>query len=167
MYFLMGEYDRSERDSRRALSLNNNLHYVRLNLGLNSLVQGKHRESFESYYEVIVRNPPAEVYLGGITDLREILRDNPGRYPFAYLMMGVLALKNGDISTAREALTRFRAGPSQGNYWSRLAERLVEPLDMAGLAREPWSGSPSPVPPPSPCAGSFSRATPPGPKASP
>jgi hypothetical protein len=82
-----------------------------------------------------VRNPPSDVYLGGITDLREIVRDNPGRYPFAYLMVGVLALKKGDLSTAREALTRYQVGPSQGNYWGRLAERLVEQMDMAGLER--------------------------------
>lgn len=135
MYFLMGDYDRAERYSKRALSMNNNLHYVRLNLGLNYLVQRKNRESFESYYEVILRNPPADVYLGGITDLREIIRDNSSRYPFAYLMIGVLALKQGELSMAHDALVRFQAGPRQGNYWHRLADGLLKQMDTVKLER--------------------------------
>lgn len=135
MYFLLGNYDKSEQFSKRALGMNANLHYVRLNLGLNYLVQGKNRSSFESYYEVMVRNPPADVYLGGITDLREIIRGNSGRYPFAYLMVGVLSLKSGDLSMAREAITRFQAGPSQGYYWDRLTARLLEQMDTVELER--------------------------------
>ncbi len=48
---------------------------------------------------------------------------------------GLAAQQSGEISTAREALTRYRAGPSQGSYWNRLVERLVEQMDMAGLER--------------------------------
>ncbi|MCZ6473049.1 MAG: tetratricopeptide repeat protein [SAR324 cluster bacterium] len=135
MYFLMGDYDRSERFSKRALDMNANLHYVRLNLGLVYLVQGKHRRSFETYYDVLRRNPPDEVYLGGITDLREIVREYPGRYSFAYLMVGVLSLKKGDLATAREALTRYLAGPAQGRYWKELAGQLLEQMAMENLER--------------------------------
>ena len=135
MYFLLGDYERAERYSKRAIALNDNLHYVRLNLGLVYLVQQKHRESFEAYYEVILRNPNEDVYLGGITDLREIIRDNPGRYPFAYLMIGVLSLKKGDLAAARESIMRFQAGPSQGNYWSRLAAQLLQQMNTAQMER--------------------------------
>lgn len=135
MYYLLGDYDRAERHSKRALAMNGNLHYVRLNLGLVYLAQHRNRESFESYYEVILRNPPNEVYLGGITDLRELIRDNPGRHPFAYLVLAVLSLKKGELSDAREALTRFLSGPYQGNYWNRLATRLLEQMGTANMER--------------------------------
>ena len=135
MYFLLEDYDRAERYSKRALAMNENLHYVRLNLGLVYLAQHRNRESFESYYEVILRNPPDDVYLGGITDLREIIRDNPGRHPFAYLVVAVLSLKKGELTDAREALTRFLAGPYPGNYWNRLAKQLLKQMGTANLER--------------------------------
>ncbi len=135
MYFLLGDYERSERFSKRALSMNSGLHYVRLNLGLVYLMQDSIRSSFETYYDVIIRNPPEEVFLGGITDLREIVRDYPGRYPFAYLMIGVLSIKKGDLGTARDALTRYLSGPAQGQYWKALARQLLEQMDTVQMER--------------------------------
>ncbi len=135
MYYLLGEYDESEIYSRRALEMDQGLEYVRLNLGLLYLVQDRLRDSFEAYYTVVTRNPEGEVYLGGITDLKEVVRDNPGRYPFAYLMIGILSLKKGDLAEARDALTRYLSGPSQGSHWKELASQLLEEMDTSGLER--------------------------------
>lgn len=135
MYFLLGDYRKAEDYSRRALLRNERMHYVRLNLGLIHLAQGRLRDSFEAYYTVMQMNPPSDVYLGGINDLREVLRDNPGRYPFAYLVVGALAVKKGDLTTARDALSRFVAGPSPGPVWLRLGKALLRNLDVAELER--------------------------------
>ena len=133
MYFLLGDFDRAEERSREALRLNGGLHYVRLNLGLIYLVQNRLRDSFDEYYRVISARPDDEVYLGGINDLKEILRDRPGKHPFAYLLVGVLAIKKGDLSQARDSLERFLSGPSQGGEWTGLARELLEEMDTKGL----------------------------------
>ncbi len=58
-----------------------------------------------------------------------MLRDNPGRYPFAYLMAGILAIKKGDLLEARDFLSRYLAGPSQGSSWRALARELLQEMD--------------------------------------
>jgi hypothetical protein len=75
------------------------------------------------------------VYLGGINDLREVLRDHPGRYPFAYLMVGLLALQQGEYVQARDALHRFQASPYVGSRWRSMASRLLEEMDTRELTR--------------------------------
>lgn len=135
MYYLLGDYERAQERSQQALRLNRNLHYVRLNLGLIYLVQGKLRDSFDSYYTVIRARPDEEVYLGGINDLREVMRDNPGRHPFANFLIGLLALKKGDLSQAKEALERFLGSPSVGRNWEVLGRELLEEMDTKGLEK--------------------------------
>ncbi len=133
MYFLLGDYDLAGDFSRKALSLNASLEYVRLNLGLVYLAQEKIYDAFEVYTSVIRRNPPSDVYLGGINDLRELTRDNPGKYPFARLMIGVLELKKGNYGNGRRALERFLASPFIGRSWRSMASRVLEDMDTRGL----------------------------------
>jgi tetratricopeptide (TPR) repeat protein len=135
MYFLLGDYPRSEQFSRRALGLDPSLDYVRLNLGLTYLMQGRVQDAFITYRQMLRRNPPAEAYLGGMNDLREILRDHPGRYPFAYLMLGMLAVKSGDFTQANEALGRFASAPSVGESWRQLGARLQRTMDISEVER--------------------------------
>ncbi len=135
MKFLLGEYDEAEQLSLRALDLNRGLHYVRLNLGLVYLMQGRNWESFEAYRTVIRQNPQPEVYLGGINDLKEILRDRPGRLPFAYLVLGVLSIKHAEYGEAEEALSRFLAAPGQPQHWKSLARELLHGMTTANLER--------------------------------
>ncbi len=135
MYFLLGDYEKAEDHSKRALAMSGDLHYVRLNLGLIYLAQHRLRESFESYLTVINRNPDREVFLGGITDLKELIRDRPGRHPFAYLMIGILSLKKGELGEAREFLSRFVSGPTQGSHWKNLAVQLLDEMSTAELER--------------------------------
>lgn len=133
MYFLLGDYELAGDFSRKALSLNASLEYVRLNLGLVYLAQEKIYDAFEVYTSVIRRNPPSDVYLGGINDLRELTRDNPGKYPFARLMIGVLELKKGNYGNGRRALERFLASPFIGRSWRSLASRVLKDMDTRGL----------------------------------
>jgi tetratricopeptide (TPR) repeat protein len=133
MYFLLGDFDLAGDFSRKALGLNSNLEYVRLNLGLIYLAQEKIYDAFEVYTSVIRRNPASEVYLGGINDLREITRDNPGKYPFAQLMIGLLELKKGDFGNGRRALERFLTSPFIGQSWRSMASRVLQDMDTRGL----------------------------------
>ncbi|MBI4081971.1 MAG: tetratricopeptide repeat protein [Candidatus Lambdaproteobacteria bacterium] len=128
MYFVLGDYRRAEEYSRRALEISPGLDYVRLNLGLIHLAQGRLFEAFEAYRTVIGNNPGNEVYLGGINDLKEVLRDNPSRFPNAHLMIGLLAIKKGDFGEARQHLERFRTLPGVGATWKSLADKLLESL---------------------------------------
>jgi tetratricopeptide (TPR) repeat protein len=134
MYFLLADYPRAEQFSRRALALDASLEYVRLNLGLTYLMEDKVYDAFDAYRSVIRRNPSDDVFMGGINDLREVARDNPQR-PFAYLMLGMLALKQGDYTQAREALRRFQGSPSVAQSWRELAQRLLQDMDAAEIER--------------------------------
>lgn len=130
MYFLLGDYDRAEQYSRRALGMDEGLYYVRLNLGLTYLMQHRVYEAFDTYEEVVRRDPPKEVYLGGINDLREIVRDHPSDYGFAHLMIGMLALARNDYTLAREHLTRFVGLPYVGASWRSLGRELLDEMDV-------------------------------------
>jgi tetratricopeptide (TPR) repeat protein len=135
MYFLLGDYGRAERSSRRALDMDPSLEYVRLNLGLTYLMEDRVYDAFDVYRSVIRSDPPDDVFMGGINDLREVLRDHPQRKPFAYLMVGMLAVKEGDYTRARDALTRFNASPLVGPSWRNLAQRLLQDMDAAEVER--------------------------------
>jgi hypothetical protein len=135
MYFLLGEYKRAEAYSRRALTLDQSLEYVRLNLGLIYMFQNRYDDSYNTYLQVIRHNPPDETYMGGINDLREVLRDHPGQYPFAYLMLGMLAVKSGSYSQAQDALTRFIATPSVPGNWKAVANRMLRTMNVGGPER--------------------------------
>lgn len=130
MYFLLGEYEQAQRYSQRALSMNPGLEYVRLNIGLTHLMQGDPYEAFRAYRDVIESNPPEDTYLGGITDLKEVIRDDPGGRPFAYLMVGLLTLQTRDYADAREHLNRFLSFGDIGSDWRDLARRLLEHMDV-------------------------------------
>lgn len=135
MYYLMEDYERAEVFSMQALRMNPGLEYVRLNLGLIHLVQNRAYESFSQYRAVITRRPEVEVYLGGINDLRELLRDRPGRLPFAHLMIGLLGAAQGDYSRAGRHLNRFLASPAPGSSWKALARQVLDSMDTKILER--------------------------------
>ncbi|MBI3991824.1 MAG: tetratricopeptide repeat protein [Candidatus Lambdaproteobacteria bacterium] len=135
MFYLLEDYERAEDYSRTALRMNRNLEYVQLNLGLINLAQDRVFDAFANYRDVIGRQPEDEVYLGGINDLRELVRDKPGRFPHAYLMIGLLAASQGDFTQARAALERFLASPFTGSNWRHLAERVLTDMNTAELER--------------------------------
>jgi tetratricopeptide (TPR) repeat protein len=135
MYFLLGQYGQAEASSQRALQMEPNLHYVRLNLGLTRLVLGRNDEAYEAYRTVIRARPEDDVLEGGINDLREVLRDRPGSYPFGNLVMGLLARAKGDRALAQQALQRFLRHPESDPRWQRLAQQALDTLDapLGGL----------------------------------
>ncbi|MDH5752356.1 MAG: tetratricopeptide repeat protein [Deltaproteobacteria bacterium] len=135
MHYLLGNYEQAIDYSLKALRMNDRLDYVRLNIGLVHLVQNNITESFRYYSAVISRNPPQEVYLGGITDLRELIRDNPGRHPFSYLMLGLLAAKDGQYDLAEDSLTRFVTSPNIGQRWRVMAMRILDQMTTTELER--------------------------------
>jgi tetratricopeptide (TPR) repeat protein len=135
MYFLLGDYKRAEMYSRRALGMDQTLEYVRLNLGLIYLMEERVPDSFRIYLQVIQRDPPEETYLGGINDLREVLRDHGSQYPFANLMLGLLALKSGRYTQAQGALSRFTATPGIPERWRDLGGRLLRTMNISEAER--------------------------------
>ncbi|MDH4122308.1 MAG: tetratricopeptide repeat protein [Deltaproteobacteria bacterium] len=126
MYFLLGDYGRAESSSFKGLAMDGSLEYIRLNLGIIHLAQARYSESFEDYHSVVSRAPDEEVYLGGLNDLKELVRDNPGKYPFAHLMIAYLSIHKGDIPESRRQLARFLMNPSPGSQWKELARRWLE-----------------------------------------
>lgn len=135
MYFLVKEYEKSAENSRRALSMNPGLEYVQLNLGLVYMMQDRVYDAYQVYNNFLRRNPSKDTYRGGINDLREVIRDNPGRYPFAYLFVGLLSLKQGNYPLARDSLKRFRTMPYIGNYWREIADANLRELNLSPLPR--------------------------------
>lgn len=126
MYFLLGEYDRAEAASLRALRMEKNLHYVRLNLGLMNLVRGRNDEAYEAYRTVILAQPGEDILDGGINDLRGVMRDEPGRHPFGNLVVGLLARAKGDRGTAQQALRQYLRDPQADSRWTPLAQRALD-----------------------------------------
>ena len=124
-YFLLGDYKLAEQYSLRALRFDESLAYVRLNLGLIYLVRGEARKAFNAYRDVVIRLPEDEVYLGGITDLKEVLRDHPGRHPFAHLMVGYLSLHRGDLPEARRHFQAYLARPGGDPDWRERAQQWL------------------------------------------
>lgn len=129
MYFLLGQYDRAEAVSRRALRMDSTLHYVRLNLGLTLLVRGQQDDAYEAYRTVILAQPGTDALDGGSDDLRWLMRDHPGRYPFGDLMLGLLARANGDRVLAQQVLRRYLGERQSDGRWQRLAEQALNHLD--------------------------------------
>ena len=139
IYHVLGDDEASIRHSERALRLNRRLDYVRLNIGINYLRQGREDEAFAQYRQVIERRATDRVYVGGINDLRELVRDHPQTYPFAWLMIGLLAATQGDFTRAESALTRFLTSPSEGltqaARWRRLAAETLNTMNPAQAIR--------------------------------
>lgn len=135
MHLLLGEYALSEKYSNQALKFNGNLHYVRLNLGLLRVMQGRDWEAFDLYRKVIQSNPAGEVYLGGINDLREVLRDHPGKHPIAYFAAGLLSLKAGQLTDARDFLSRYLGFPQANPNFANISRRLLEGMDTREVER--------------------------------
>ena len=133
MHYLLGDYAAAEEFSRRALLRADHLEYVRLNLGLVYLVQGRIYDAFDQYRTVISRHPENQVYLGGINDLRELVRDQPGRQPFAHFMIGLLAAAQGDYSQAQRHLERFLVHPVPGQSWKDVAREVLSSMDTKDL----------------------------------
>lgn len=133
MHYLLGNFDAAEEFSRRALMRADHLEYVRLNLGLVYLVQGHIYDAFEQYRTVISRQPGEEVYLGGINDLRELVRDQPGRQPFAHFMIGILAAAQGNYSLSQQHLERFLAHPVPGQSWKDVAREVLASMETKDL----------------------------------
>jgi tetratricopeptide (TPR) repeat protein len=129
MYFLLGQYDKAEVFSVRALRMEKNLHYVRLNLGLALLVQGRNDSAFDAYREVIRAQPEDDVLSGGMDDLRTLERDQPGRFPFADLMIGLMARAYGDSTMAERALRRFLIVHPANDRWGGLAQDALQHMD--------------------------------------
>ncbi|MEE8436360.1 MAG: tetratricopeptide repeat protein [bacterium] len=135
MYFLVKDYEKASEYSRRALSMNPGLEYVQLNLGLVYMMQQKVYDAYLVYNNFLRRNPSKDTYRGGINDLREVIRDNPGRYPFAYLFVGMLSLKQGNYGLARDSLNRFSTMPFVGKFWREIADKKLREMDISTLPR--------------------------------
>ena len=135
MYFLVKDYEKAGEYSRRALSMNPAMEYVQLNLGLIYMMQQRVYDAYTVYQNFLRRNPSKDTYRGGINDLREVIRDNPGRYPFAYLFVGMLSLKQGDYGLARDSLKRFRTMPFVGQFWREIADRKLQQMDNPARPR--------------------------------
>ena len=99
------------------------------------MMQQRVYDAYTVYQNFLRRNPSKDTYRGGINDLREVIRDNPGRYPFAYLFVGMLSLKQGDYGLARDSLKRFRTMPFVGQFWREIADRKLQQMDNPARPR--------------------------------
>ena len=99
------------------------------------MMQHQVYDAYQVYNNFLRRNPSKDTYRGGINDRREVIRDHPGRYPFAYLFVGLLSLKQGNYAVARNSLSRFRGMPYIGQFWRDLANRKLGELDHSILSR--------------------------------
>ncbi len=124
-YYLLGEYQKSIENSKRALAIDPSLNYVRMNLGITYLRMHDYEATYQAYEGILRFNPDGLEYEGGIRDLKELEREFPGRYPFLEFVLGFIYLKQERYALAREHLQAFTNQSFPERYWQDYARHLM------------------------------------------
>ena len=77
-YYLLGDYAASIDNSLKALAMNPELNYARMNLGIAYIKQGAYKSAFDAYDSLLKYSPEHDEYEGGIRDLMELQQEFPG-----------------------------------------------------------------------------------------
>ncbi len=134
--YILGNYTEADFYSRQALVLNPNLLYVHLNLGLIYIAQERENEAYARYLWTIKQLPSREILQGGIKDLKEMLRDNPSRWPLSRVMLGLLAIAQGDFPLARQSLEAARIDAKLEDKWQKITQYLLQNMELQNMGSE-------------------------------
>ena len=128
-YYLLKEYDHAVESGLRALAMQPQLNYVRMNLGITYLRMGKYAETFRAYRDVLEYTPDPFEYEGAIRDLKELSREFPQRYPFIDFILGYLFFQQSRYAQAREHFSTFQNSAFPVYAWKRKAVFLMKSME--------------------------------------
>ena len=128
-YYLLGDYVSSVDNSLKALAMNPELNYARMNLGIAHIKQGTYKRAYAAYESLLKYSPEHDEYEGGIRDLMELQLEFPGVYPFSNFVLGQLYKHQGRNMEASEALHKFLRQNFPVAYWHHKARSLLSEME--------------------------------------
>ena len=126
---MLGEYSSSVDNSLKALALNQELNYARMNLGIAYIKQGTYKSAYDAYESLLKYSPEHDEYEGGIRDLMELQQEFPGVYPFSNFVLAQLYQQQGRNLEANEALHKFLRQNFPVAYWNHKARSLLSEIE--------------------------------------
>ena len=124
-YYLLDDYERAVFYGEKALQLNKDLSYVRMNMGITYLRMHNYRKAFESYQGLLQLAPHSIDYIGGLRDLEELSRDFPGQYPFVHFIIGYIYYHQENFLRARQAWKVFLNQPFPDQSWKQKTQQML------------------------------------------
>ena len=128
-YYLLGDYVSSVDNSLKALAMNQELNYARMNLGIAHIKQGTYKRAYAAYESLLKYSPEHDEYEGGIRDLMELQLEFPGVYPFSNFVLGQLYKHQGRNMEASEAIHKFLRQNFPVAYWNHKARSLLSEME--------------------------------------
>ena len=128
-YYLLGDYVSSVDNSLKALAMNPELNYARMNLGIAHIKQGTYKRAYAAYESLLKYSPEHDEYEGGIRDLMELQLEFPGVYPFSNFVLGQLYKHQGRNMEASEAIHKFLRQNFPVAYWHHKARSLLSEME--------------------------------------
>lgn len=129
-YYLLDDFKASIENSLKALSLNSELNYVRMNLGIAYLKSDIYDLSFSAYLSLLNFDPGFDEYEGGIRDLMELQLESPGIYPFTHFIIGQLFWQQGFYKKSQSSLQKFLAQRFPQKIWKDKARLLLKKMEI-------------------------------------
>ena len=128
-YYLLGDYASSVNNSLKALAMNPELNYARLNLGIAYIKKDAYKSAYDAYESLLKYSPEHEEYEGGMRDLKELQQEFPGVYPFSNFVLAQLYKHQGRNMEANEALHKFIRQNFPVAYWHQKAHALIRRME--------------------------------------
>ncbi len=128
-YYLLGDYASSVDNSLKALAMNPELNYARMNLGIAYIKQGAYKSAYDAYESLLKYSPEHEEYEGGMRDLMELQQEFQGAYPFSIFVLAQLYKQQGRNMEANEALHKFLRQNFPVTYWHQKARSLLRKME--------------------------------------
>jgi len=128
-YYLLGDYVSSVDNSLKALAMNPELNYARMNLGIAHIKQGTYKRAYAAYESLLKYSPEHDEYEGGIRDLMELQLEFPGVYPFSNFVLGQLYKHQGRNMETSEAIHKFLRQNFPLAYWNHKARSLLSEIE--------------------------------------
>jgi len=128
-YYLLGDYVSSVDNSLKALAMNPELNYARMNLGIAHIKQGTYKRAYAAYESLLKYSPEHDEYEGGIRDLMELQLEFPGVYPFSNFVLGQLYKHQGRNMETSEAIHKFLRQNFPVAYWNHKARSLLSEIE--------------------------------------
>ena len=128
-YYLLGDYALAVDNSLKALAMNPELNYVRMNLGIAHIKQDEFQNAYDIYETLPKYSPERDEYEGGMRDLMELQQEFPGVYPFSNFVMGQLYKQQGRNLEANEILHKFLRQNFPVPYWHHKARSILNEME--------------------------------------
>ena len=124
-YYLLGDYVSSVENSLKALEMNPELNYARMNLGIAYVKQGAYKSAYDAYGSLLKYSPDHEEYEGGMRDLMELQQEFPRVYPFSNFVLAQLYKQQGRNKEANELFHEFLRQNFPVKYWHHKARTFL------------------------------------------